>query len=59
MATKDNKEPLAAMFERRRTAMAADHAVVVRLLPPQSNSLGPGNERARAMYAPSGYSNSN
>jgi len=24
------------MFERRRTAMAAEHAVVVRLLPPQA-----------------------
>jgi hypothetical protein len=34
--TKDNKEPLAAMFERRWSAMAAEH-LVVRLLP-QSNS---------------------
>src|SRR5438445_784015 len=34
--TKDNKEPLAAMFERRWSAKAAEH-VVVRLLP-QSNS---------------------
>jgi hypothetical protein len=38
-ATKDNKEPLAAMFERRRSAMTAEHAVVVRLLPPQAIHL--------------------
>jgi hypothetical protein len=63
--TKDNKEPLAAMFERRWSAKAAEH-VVVRLLP-QSNSptgFAPCNCRPprrkghkkgakRALFAPS------